>query len=515
MAGGKLSPRQKMINMMYLIFIAMLALNMSKEVLSAFGLLNDKIAKANVASDQRNQAFLGGLAEKAAEQSAKYQPVLDKANQVNAMAQELDSYIEGVKSEMMKGIEDPDDYERQDRSDYLDQRWFRGDKFSKDGQEFVDKVNGFREGVVGIIGDSYPQIAEEVNSKFATSPEKNRKGVEVKWLNYHFEGFPLIASRTKLTQMQADIKVTLDDVFQAMLAGEQVKQLSMSNYEAIVVPDKTAFFNGENFKGKVVLGRFDGTLQFDKVIVNGNEITETAGGQVVLDFPAGNVGEQEILGELQFKEGDSVVTIPIKTSYAVIPKPNAAVISADKMNVVYRGVQNPMTISIPGVGSVSANAQGLSPAGGAGKYMMNPTSIKGREVKINVSGKLPGGETVSDSKTFRIKDIPRPTGTVRGEDGNGGAVRMQRQGLEISSVGAELMDFDFDLKLNVTGFSFKVSGQPTIKVSGNKLSNDAKGALRRAKRGETVQIFDINAKLSGNSGYMLKKISPVFVELTN
>ena len=185
------------------------------------------------------------------------------------------------------------------------------------------------------------------------------------------------------------------------------------------------------------------------------------------------------------------------------------------MNVVYRGVDNPMTISIPGVGAVNANAPGLKQAGGAGKYMMNVTGVQGREVKINVSGKLPGGETVSDSKTFRIKDIPRPTGTIRGEDGNGGAVRMERQGLEISSVGAALLDFDFDLSLNVTGFSFKVSGQPTIKVNGNKLDSSAKAALRRAGRGETVQIFDINANLSGNSGYKLKKISPVFIELTN
>ena len=93
---------------------------------------------------------------------------------------------------------------------------------------------------------------------------------------------------------------------------------------------------------------------------------------------------------------------------------------------------------------------------------MNPGG--GREVTINVSGTLPDGDPVRDSATFRIKDIPRPTGTIRGEDGDGGCVRMQRQGLEKSSVGAALQDFDFDLKLNVTGFSFKVSGQPTIKV---------------------------------------------------
>ena len=92
---------------------------------------------------------------------------------------------------------------------------------------------------------------------------------------------------------------------------------------------------------------------------------------------------------------------------------------------------------------------------------------------------------------------------------------MQRQGLEISSVGAMLPDFDFELNLRVTGFSFKVSGQPTVKVNGTKLNEQAKAALRRARRGETVQIFDINANIANNSGYKLKKISPVCIELTN
>jgi len=92
---------------------------------------------------------------------------------------------------------------------------------------------------------------------------------------------------------------------------------------------------------------------------------------------------------------------------------------------------------------------------------------------------------------------------------------MARGGLEISTVSAVLQDFDFDLNIRVTGFSFKVSGQPTVKVRGTKLDAAAKGALRRAKRGDAVQIFDINATLAGNSSYKLKKISPVIIELTN
>src|SRR5690606_26784402 len=119
-------------------------------------------------------------------------------------------------------------------------------------------------------------------------PVKRRDGVEVEWLSYHFEGFPLIASITKLTQLEADIKTTNSEILSILLEGELQSAVSMTNYEAIVVPEKTAFFNGENFKGRVVLGRFDNTMSFDKVIVNGNEITTFDGGQVMLDFPSGN-----------------------------------------------------------------------------------------------------------------------------------------------------------------------------------------------------------------------------------
>ena len=312
--------------------------------------------------------------------------------------------------------------------------------------------------------------------------------------------------------MQGDAKSAENDILSAMLSGQLQSDVSLTNYEAIVIPDKTAFFSGEQFTGKVVLGRVDPSLRFENVVINGKEIESTEAGQVQLEFPAGNVGEQTVTGELQFREGDSIVSIPISSSYAVIPKPNSAVISADKMNVVYRGVDNPMTISIPGVGNVSANAPGLRSVGGAGNYVMNVTTLQAREVTINVSGKLPGGETVSDSKTFRVRDIPRPVGTVRGEDGT---VRMQRQTLEIATIGASLPDFEFDVDLRVTGFKFRVPGQPTIQVRGQKLDQSAIGALRRAGRGETIQIFDVEAQLAGNSNYRLKQVSPVLVELTN
>ncbi len=512
MASGKQTPRQKMINLMYLVFIAMLALNMSKEVLTAFGLLNEKLTESNQTTTQRNAAFMAGLEEKVGEQPAKYAPLKEKAEQVDELSTNFNNYIEGLKNQLTEEIDDQTDYEAMDRPDKLDELFFVSGKNSPAGEEFLNQMATYREGVVSVIGDEFPQVAQKVNNEFAIEEEENRDGRPVPWLEYHFQGYPLVASITKLTQIQADVKNTESEILSAMLSGQLQSEVSLTNYEAIVIPNKTAFFSGENFQGRVVLGRVDNTLQFNKVTINGNEVSSARAGQIDLDFPAGNVGEQDIEGTLQFKEGDSIISIPINSSYAVIPKPNAAVISADKMNVVYRGVQNPMTISIPGVGQVSASGPGLSPAGGAGKYNMNVTTVQAREVTISVTGQLPGGESVSDSKVFRIKDIPKPTGTIRGEDGT---VKMQRNALEISTIGAALPDFDFDLGLRVTGFSFKVAGQPTITVNGSQLDAAAKASLRRAGRGETVQIFDIKAQLANNTDYMLKGVSPVFIELTN
>jgi len=515
MASVKQTPRQKMINLMYLIFIAMLALNMSKEVLSAFGLMNEKLTESNEAATQRNTDFMAGLELQANEQPDKYLPLKAQADQVTKLANDFNAYLEGLKGQMTAKLEDPTDYEIMDKGDFLDKHWFKGDKLKPEGQEFMAQMKTFREGIQSVIGKDYPSIAADVQKKFSTGDVTNRDNNTIPWLDYHYKGFPLVASLTKMTQLQADLKTTESEVMSTMLQGKLKIEASLTNFEAIVVPSKTAFFSGENFTGTIILGKKDNTLTADKVIVNGNELSKESmkAGQTLLDFPAGSVGEREIKGEFQFLEGGETITIPINSSYAVVPKPNSATISADKMNVVYRGVKNPMTISFAGVSdnNVSANAPGLSKGSGVSKYMMDVTTVKGREVTINVSGTLPDGQKVSDAAKFRIKDLPKPTGTVRGEDG---ALKMQRNSLEISTIGAKFDDFDFELPLNVTGFKFKVPGQPTINVGGRKLNDRAKAALRKAKRGSGVQIFDIQAKATGVS-VILKKVSPVFVELTN
>ncbi|WBL25199.1 type IX secretion system motor protein PorM/GldM [Zunongwangia sp. HGR-M22] len=518
MASGKQSPRQKMINLMYLVFIAMMALNMSKEVLVAFGSMNEKLEQANATTEQRNASAMQGLQSKANEQAEKYAELAQKAETINQLSQNLDSYIEGVKNELTADLDDPQDYQAMDKTDILDERFFTGGKVSPRGQEFVDKIKEYREGVINTLGEDYSALNKEIAAKFDTSEEEDGEGTKKPWLTYNFEGFPLIASITQMTQIQSDVKTTENDILSSMLSGQLQEEVSMTNYSTLLETPKSAYYQGETFNGAIVLGRTDATTKPNKVelkldgrTLSGDDYS-LQGGKVVLNVPAGNAGSHKLTGQLIFAEDGEETLVPVEQEFAVIPKPNSATISADKMNVVYRGVKNPLTISMAGVqdNNISASAPGLSRVSGS-SYVMDVTSVQAREVKINVTGTI-DGKSYPSSSTFRIKDIPSPVGSIRKETGS---VKMQRNSLEISEVGAELPDFDFDIGLRVTGFSFKVSGQPTVTVRGNRLDNAAKAALRRAGRGETVQIFDIEASLNSNSGYRLKKIAPVFVELTN
>ena len=508
MASGKLSPRQKMINIMYLVFIAMLAMQMSKEVLSAFGYMNEKLTDNNTTASVKNKSTLENLATKAEEQPEKYSELYVKATEVDKLSSKFNDYLEGKKQFFLSGFDDLKDYESMDPTGIVDEHFFKGDKLTTEGQEFLDHVNGYRDAIIKIVGEK-SQLSANIKNRFDTSDQETEDGKQG-WVQNRYEGFPLISTVTNLTSMQTDIRTTQSEIFGNLLGGQLESDVSMSNYKTILIPEKSAFFQGENFKGKIVLGRYDASLKPSEVVVNGNKITTIVDGGAVLDFPAGAVGERDIKGKFVFIENGKPVEIEISSSYAVIPKPNSAVISADKMNVVYRGVANPMTISIPGIPDnlVNASGAGLSKASGSGKYIMTPSA--GREVKINVTGKLPNGQSVSSSQAFRIKDIPSPQGTIRKQ---GGYVKMPGASLENSTVGAELPDFDFDLVLNTSGFTLKVPGQSAVVVSGNKMNDAARKAIAKAKRGDVVTIFDIKSSLGGNTSYKIKDASAVSIEI--
>jgi len=521
MAGGKQSPRQKMVNLMYLVFICMLALNMSKEVLAAFGLMNEKMETSNVKTTESNDAFLASLETKSEENNAKYGDIYQKANTIKKMSQEYFDYLQALKDSMMIGVEDPKDYTVMDKSDFLDGKFFQGDNLKPDGEEFLNRINTYRDGVIKI----WPGVKDAAESRFATGDGKEddgkvekRDGSRQDWINYHYEGFPLVASLTKLTALQSDIKATEEDALKSMLAGNLSEQVSLKSFKMALIGDKSAFYAGDKYEGKIMISKTDNSstpvkaeLKLDgRKLTAGKDYKLEAGGVKML-IGAGNPGDHEVTGTVFFMQDGEEIPVEVKSSFATITKPGAALIAADKMNVVYRGVANPMSISIPGIpnNKVSARAPGLTKRSGS-SYIMNPG--KGRTVTISASGTLPDGQPVGSKTQFRIKDIPRPAGSISRQTGS---VKLPRKNLEIATIGALLEDFDFDLNLKVSGFKFKVPGQPTVIVKGSKLNGQAKSALKRAKRGSAVQVFDINAYITNNRGYKLKKVSPVVVEITN
>jgi len=516
MASGKLSPRQKMINLMYLVLIAMLALNMSKEVLTAFGIMNDKFVENNVTSASKNKDFLSKIAQKAKDEPQQYSVINSKAKNVSKTSNEFYAVLEAAKAKIEAPyVEDKVDgvlpYESMDKGDHVDEAWFKGDNMTKDGEAVVAAFDKYRNDMTGLLGDGNDALKGILKAKFNTDAIKAKDGAKKLWLDYNFKGFPSIASLAKVSSMQSDVKSLESEVLSRLLSGKQEAALSFSNYRAIVIPEKTAFFSGENFKGRIVLGRVDDSTKPNSVSLNGTEVDKKnfKDGGVVLDFPAGAVGERDLKGKFVFLENGKPVEVAIESSYAVVPKPNSATISADKMNVVYRGIPNPMTISFAGISDnkVSAAAPGLRKSGKG--YLMTPS--KGREVTINVSGTLPDGSKVSDKKKFRIKDIPRPQAAVSGA---AGMVKKSKNSLKLATVSAKLEDFVFDLKLKVNSFKFKAPGVATIICQGSKLNSRAKTALSKVKRGESVQIFGMKASVVG-SKIKLKDASPCVIEISN
>ena len=502
MAGGKLTPRQKMINLMYLVFIAMLALNMSKEVLTAFGNFNDKFSESNKLTEQSNATLLSALDTKATDEPAKYAEPSRKAKEVAKISKEFVAFLETVKAEVTEGIE-PDEtgklpFESMDKST-IDEKWFAGDGYSPRGTEIVSKIDKYVADVKKVLGNDvkYIPFIKEIEKKFSTADITNREGVKQKFLDYKTKGFPAVSTLTFITAMQNDVKNTEAGAYNLFLGNALQSAASMKNFQAIVVLDKNAYFAGEQVTGKVVLGRYDANT----VPTSFKGPGKIENGQAVISMTAGGIGEQNISGEFGFLEDGKEIPLKFEGKYVVVPRPNQAIISADKMNVVYRGVPNPISISVPGIASnkVNASAPGMSKVGD-GKFMLKPGS--GSEVKINVNATMPDGKSMSSSQVFRIKGLPAPTGKVGGSEKNKGP----KSNLEVCSITAVMEDFDFPVTVNVTQFNVKVPGQPTIVVSGNRMDTRARSAIAKAQKGDVVVISEIKASFTGID-QMAKKVS--------
>ena len=513
------SPRQRMINLMYLVFIAMMALNMGKEVLSAFGLMNEKLQTANERYQLTNEAAFAELERKEQEKPEDYKEDLEKARQVRELSNEYYAYLNTLKEEVMSQASNKTDYQVMDKSDFLDEKFFKTDGLKPEGQKFLDEINKYRTQLVSLLEAKDEALKKIIEERFSTGENnkvKDREGNTIGWVQYNYEGFPYIDSVTKFSQLQSDIRQTEQDFYKAMLGEKMKEELSMKHYTTLLEQTRGAYYTNQQFDGAIVLGRKDNSTKPKRVdlTLDGRKLSESevevVEGKIKLKVNTGNVGEHKIAGTLYYEQDGQETPVEVAQSFTTIPRPNEAVISADKMNVVYRGVVNPMTISMPGVpdSQVTASAPGLSRKSGP-NYIMKP-NVGSAEVTINVTGTFEG-QKFSSSKKFRVKDIPKPEGAILRTTG---AVKLAKANILAGELSVAFNDFDFDLSTRVNSFRILVPGQPSVVVQGNRVSASgaAAAAVNRAKRGDIIQISEIRYSVSGYSGTP-KPATPISIEV--
>lgn len=500
----------------------MMAMNMSKEVLTAFGLMDAKFSDSNVLTSESNESLLANLILKGQEKPEEFAVASNNAQQISVISDEFFKYIESLKIELLKAGQfeiDPETgklpFEAMDKTDLFD-KWFTGDRLSKPGAAVMARIEKYKSDIKDVLGDDvkYKKALETFENRFNTDKVKRLKdGVTIDYLDYHFKGYPAIASYTKLTAIQNDVKVTEASMYNLFLGNTLTEAVTLKNYQAIVLAEKSAFFAGEKFQGKVVLGKYANVTP-TKLVVQGQEINISnaidSTGAATLDFNVGNVGEKQINGQFTFLEDGKPLEIPIIGNYVVVPKPNEASVAADKMNVVYQGLPNPLTVSVPGVSNsdVTVSAPGLTKIGN-GKYNLTPTT--GTEVIVKVNAKLEGGTQINDQKVFRIKGLPKPIGNIAGISSGS----LNKNDITSSKVIAEFSDFPYDLNVRVTGFVVNITGKAPIPVTGQYLSPEAKAAVNSSKKGSIVTITDIKTRLDGLTSVSLKEPTPISVKLKN
>ena len=556
--AGKLDSRQKMINMMYLVFIAMLALNIGKEVLATLGILNNDLENSITELESSSAAAYAQIESNA--NSADY---MIAASQVLEMKDEADKFfnlVQNIKDSLIVGedgvankylkevnVKGTDSvititaYQEMDKSQVLDEYFFEGDLLTPKGQEFLDMYQSFPTAVTKILetivfmeeeakiartaldgskGEDGVQIEydfasskNDLKNRFNYTPQVvNSEGTLQEFLSYNFYGFPVVASMAKLTKIQSDIRYIENKVLTEILSAIQGKGLNFSTFQTLLETTKPVYYTTDVVDAAIVMGKKDEGFKPDKVelFLNGKPLTESEyfieNGKVVLKKRVGSPGTYDLTGTLSKKNADTqeLVSIPVQQKIVIIREPNSAVVSADNMKVFYRGLRNPTSISIPGVANntiVPSSANAKFTKNGSG-WAAQPTNSKAQEMKISVSGILNGKRKNFDGGTFRILPPPPGKGSVTGLGQvieNAGQINKDLL-LNGRVKGAKPKDFLYDYEIIVTGFDVKVGNLPQKTVKGSKVSanNQAASDVKSSSRG-TVIVFS-NIKASSKDG---------------
>ena len=550
--AGKLDSRQKMINMMYLVFIAMLALNIGKEVLATIGILNNDLESSIIDLQDSSKEVYGTIQSNAS--SLDYEIAAGEVILMKERADEFFNFIQVIKDSLIIGEEGENKYlktvtnketgeeftvtayQEMDKSQVLDDMFFEGELLTSKGDLFLSKFKSFPETIDKILDDIVFKEKERKIARTALDGSKGEDGVEIEYnfdstkknlksrfsynekvvnaegisqefLSYNFYGFPVVASLAKLTKIQTDIRYIENKVLNEILNSISGKGNNFNTFQTLLETSKPVYYTTDVVDAAIVMGKKDAGFKPDKVelFLNGNPLSDSEffieDGKVVLKKRITSPGTYDLTGTLSKKNADTqeLVSIPVNQKLVIIREPNSAVVSADNMKVFYRGLKNPVSVSIAGVAAntivpSSKNAKFSRTSKG---WAAQPTNAKAKTMNVNVSGVLNGNRKNFNGGTFRILAPPPGKGSVTGmgkviETGGSIGKTLLQNGVV---TGAKPKDFFYDYSINVTGFDIKVGNLPVKTVRGNRVraNSDAVKDVKSAGKGTAVVISKIQA----------------------
>lgn len=551
MAGGKETPRQKMIGMMYLVLTALLALNISKEVLNGFVKVENSLRTTQGTLNAKVNETSSELETKYLQNQEKVKPFYEKAQTVNNQAGGLISYITEMKARIMAASAgDYDDsgelninnYLGKDengmdtvlnlalvpiKDEYQNLTTFVGmaePKQPAEGEwtavELRQKLEAFRNqmkaiSVVdnqGVRRDLPDYLKQQLDETFAFAGE-TIEDEEVSWEHANFYHVPLAAVMPLMTKMTLDIQDIQDDILSWLLGSVDAKSYKFTNLMPLVVPESNYILRGDSFRADVLLAAFDGTnppdIYVDDKKWNGRDsaklefegidklpIGSDGLGKLRISTRGMQLGDANYKGLIRFQGPDgNIQDFPYYTPAFTVAEP-ALVVSPTKMNVFYRGLPNPVEVSVPGVPAdkidVRISGDHKIKKESDGTYTVTPG--RGGDANITVSAELPDGSKKSlPPRPFRVKRIPDPAPFFVGKTSSDRTISKQAL-LGADGLGAQMVNFDFDVRVVVKSFSVSVSRDGTLvekKSNSNRLTDDMKQLFNRVSRGNVVYFEDI------------------------
>ncbi|MBV5311842.1 MAG: gliding motility protein GldM [Prolixibacteraceae bacterium] len=521
-----------MINMMYLVLTALLALNVSVEVLESFRVVDASLTQTLNNVNRKNDQIYGSFDAAYMQNPTKVKEWKDKADQVRIKTADLIIKIKDLKEQLVLGcggfplkdaeagfILDPGDpTTTNSKGDTLLIK--REDDLNtpseimitqKKATELRTNIGIYRDFLAAYLEEG-STLRENIIKQLDTSDPRVslKEGGEKKtWEIEHFEGKPLIAVITLLSKIQIDIQNAETNVISTLYGQIDAASFKFNRLGAAVIAKSTYVLEGDEFEAEVFLTAED-TTQQPEILVGGTKLT-MKNGKGIYKVPATKVGTFPWKGTIRYKNPEgNYIPYDFQGEYQV-GRPTAT-ISPTKMNVLYLGIDNPISVSVPGVASES-----LEVTFSNGRIIKNgtdwtavPAKIDGlgKNTTITVYAKMNGTteKRLMGSMPFRVKEVPPPLATIGGQ--NGGTLRKEDLQAE-DGIFAELKDFDFDLKFKITQFDISFSGTyvKTTSSKSNKFTDEQKGFFSKLTPGSLIYIDQIMAK--GDDGQPSRPLAPI------